>query len=196
MRPEMARRALSLVLILAGSLLAGCGEEGRKPSPGTEAGSAGAPELPNATLFYPDAGGASLRSCPVFVPPQEGKQQALVALLRRYLAGPACPGSVLPFPEGTRLRAAYLVEGNIAVVDLTSHARSGGGTEAETLRVYGLVDTVAFNHPSLTAVQILVEGQEVDSLTGHLSLSRPLPPDTSLLPKDARESWQRVRGGS
>jgi hypothetical protein len=45
------------------------------------------------------------------------------------------------------------------------------------------------------AVQILVDGQEVDSLLGHLDLSKPLPANLSLLPAEAKESWRRIHGG-
>ena len=181
---------LALVLLLA-SCRGGKGKASSDagPSAGADAGE------PNATLFYPSEKGDSLAACPVFIPPQEQKQAALSALLKSYFAGPPCAGSVRAFPEGTGLRAVYLTRPNIAVVDLTARARTGGGTDSEILRIYGLVDTVAFNHPSVDGVQILIDGKEVDSLTGHLDLSRPLPPNSALLPKEALESWRRVRGG-
>jgi hypothetical protein len=93
------------------------------------------------------------------------------------------------------VRAVFLLDDGVAVVDLSSQARTGGGTDAEALRVYGLVDTITYNHPAVEAVQILVDGQEVDSLLGHLDLSRPLPANLSLLPEKAKESWRKIHGG-
>jgi hypothetical protein len=39
---------------------------------------------------------------------------------------------------------------------------------------YGVVNSIILNCPEVSAVQILFGGHEVDTLTGHLDLSRPL----------------------
>lgn len=180
--------ALLLALALA------CRGEKGTPTPQGDAGSGLGFAGPNATLFYAGAEGTGLAACPVIIPAEQGKKQSLEALVDRYLDGPACEGQVNPFPQGTSVRAAYILNGGVAVVDLTSQARSGGGTQAEEIRVYGLVDTIAFNHPDIVAVKILVEGREVDSLLGHLDLSRPLPPNTALLPTEARKVFGSAHG--
>lgn len=188
----MARFLPAILLALTLACKGGKGT----PTQGADAGAGTGPTQPNATLFYPADEGSGLAVCPVFVNPVQGKQQALEALVDRYLDGPACEGQTPAFPQGTAVRAAYLLDGGIAVVDLTSQARSGGGTEAEEARVYGLVDTIAFNHSDILAVRFLVEGREVDSLMGHLDLSRPLPPKVDLMPAEAREAYRRAHGGA
>ena len=40
--------------------------------------------------------------------------------------------------------------------------------------VYSLVNTLTDNLPAISAVQILVDGREVDTLAGHVDLRRPL----------------------
>ena len=42
------------------------------------------------------------------------------------------------------------------------------------LTVYTLVDALTANLPAVTAVQMLVDGKEVETLAGHVDLRRPL----------------------
>ena len=56
-------------------------------------------------------------------------------------------------------------------------AHSGGSLD-ELLSVYAVVDALTVNLPAVTAVQLLVDGREVDTLAGHVDLRRPLPKST------------------
>ena len=49
-----------------------------------------------------------------------------------------------------------------------------GGTSNELLTVYTFVNALTTNLPAVTAVQMLVEGKELDTLSGHIDLRRPL----------------------
>ena len=64
-----------------------------------------------------------------------------------------------------------------AFVDLSPEIVKGhiGGVLPEALTVYALVNAITTNLADVTAVQILVDGAEVDTLTGHLDLRHPLP---------------------
>jgi hypothetical protein len=44
----------------------------------------------------------------------------------------------------------------------------------EFLTVYAIVNAITINMPDITAVQVLVDGREVDTLAGHLDLRHPL----------------------
>jgi hypothetical protein len=183
-------------LLLATTLLlclSACKRAGTEPDGGS-AEEFVAP--PNATLLYPgseDEGGL-LTALPVHLE-KEGEELGDMALLvRRYLAGPTGLDQVQPYPEGAGLKALYMLENGVFVVDLTGPVQMGGGTQMETARVYGLVNTLCWNHPSVGAVQILVEGQEVESLMGHLSLSKPLPPSEEYLAPALRAQWRSNRG--
>lgn len=126
----------------------------------------------------------------VSMPDPGERQQAMEDLVRRYLAGPVGPGQFQPFPDHSSLRALFLLQGGQVVLDLGGPVREGGGSDTETARVYGLVDTLSWNFPEVKAVKILVGGQEVDTLLGHLDLSRPLPPEPRML-----EVSLRPKGG-
>jgi spore germination protein GerM len=101
-----------------------------------------------------------------------GRARVIVEML---LAGPPEP-LLSPFPDGTRLRALYLPDGGDAYVDLSreaTNAHSGGSLE-ELFTVYALVNALTTNIPEIRAVQILIDGREVDTLAGHVDLRHPL----------------------
>lgn len=85
-------------------------------------------------------------------------------------------GKISPIPAGTTVRAVFLARGGEAYVDLGGTIVSGhpGGSLNEALTVYAIVNAVTINLPDVTAVQILIEGKEVDTLAGHLDLRAPL----------------------
>lgn len=190
------KRALALAGGLA--LAAACGPAGERaehaagpgpPGPGGER----PPEAPSGTtiatapvtLLFPAASGEGLaaEAGEIFATADPGARakQVIVALL----AGPRGEGAVRALPEGTALRQVYVLEDGTAWVDLSDDARLGlgGGSAAERLAVFAVVDSVVFNVPEITRVGILVEGRPVETLNGHLDLRRPLPLDRSLLPQ-------------
>ena len=81
-----------------------------------------------------------------------------------------------PFPEGTELRAVYLTPSGDAFVDLNREVtrEHGGGSLDELFTVYALVNALTTNLPEVSAVQILIDGREVDTLAGHIDLRHPL----------------------
>jgi len=93
-------------------------------------------------------------------------------------------GDALPvIPEGTRINALHLDEGGTAYVDFSSELVNNhpGGTCAEELTVYAIADTLAVNYPRVVAVQLLVDGVEIETLAGHLDMRHPILPDFSIV---------------
>ena len=79
-------------------------------------------------------------------------------------------------PDGTTLRAIFVTAQGDAFVDLSREVSIGhpGGSLEELFTVYAIVNALTMNVPDITAVQILVEGREVDTLAGHVDLRHPL----------------------
>jgi len=90
------------------------------------------------------------------------------------------PGSELvsPLPPGIQLRQLYIDGQGIAYVDFGPALRDlhPGGSRAELLAVYSIVDTLAYNFDQVKRVKILIEGSEIETLAGHIDLRRPLKP--------------------
>jgi Sporulation and spore germination len=79
-------------------------------------------------------------------------------------------------PVGTVVRSVFLTSNGQAYVDLGGTIVSGqpGGSLDELLAVYAIVNAVTVNLPDISAVQILVDGKQVDALAGHIDLRYPL----------------------
>ena len=128
-----------------------------------------------ANLFYVSEDGAELmsvvREVPFGATPAEQARQIVEAQVRT----PA-DGNVSAIPNGTKVRAVFLGAHGDAYVDLSTEAAigHGGGTLNEALAVFAIVNAITSNLPDVTAVQILVDGKEVDSLAGHLDLRQPI----------------------
>jgi spore germination protein GerM len=99
------------------------------------------------------------------------------------LAKGSTTGLVSTLPEGTRVLEVFVQARGVAWVDLSPEATSGlpGGSKAEMLTVYSIVNTIVTNFPAVSRVRIVVNDQPVTSLGGHVDLSRPLPPDMTLV---------------
>lgn len=162
----------------------------RLMTPGTEtAARSAAPAEPppgvpriTATLFYGSADGQALVPVRREVALAEGAVPQGREILTTQLQG-APPPYISVIPQGTTLRAFYATERGDAFVDLSSDvsAKHPGGSFTELLTVYAIVNAVTANLPSIQRVQILIDGQEVDTLVGHVDLRRPLQQDLSLV---------------
>jgi spore germination protein GerM len=99
------------------------------------------------------------------------------------LAKGSTTGLVGTLPAGTRVLEVFVQAQGVAYVDLSSEAASGlpGGSKAELLTVYSIVNTIVTNFPAVSRVRIVVEDQPVASFGGHVDVSRPLPPDMTLV---------------
>ncbi len=138
------------------------------------AGSATDDELVAATLFYISDDGMRLvgferRLVQHADPAVQGR-----IILEAQLAEPPAP-LLSPIPAGTELRAFYLSNQD-AFVDLSAEVTLGhsGGSLEELFTVYAIVNAITTNIPAINAVQILVDGKEVDTLVGHVDLQHPL----------------------
>jgi hypothetical protein len=127
------------------------------------------------TVFYGADDGLSLAGLEREVLFEPNASEQAHRILEAQLEPP--PQGHLPVvPPGTRVRAVFVTERNEAFVDLSREitAAHPGGSLAELCTVYSIVNAVTVNLPAITAVQILVEGQEVDTLAGHVDLRQPL----------------------
>ena len=144
---------------------------------GVNAGSDGVSPF-TATMYYVAADGRGLVRREVEVPYGADTLSRARIIVARQLE--TAPRQLLsPFPRGTRLRAVYLADDGILFVDLSGEVTTehSGGSLDELLTVYALVNALTTNVAEVGAVQILVDGREVDTLAGHIDLRQPLTPN-------------------
>ena len=128
-----------------------------------------------ARLFYVSEDGTHLTGVERDVAYGDGSAAQAQEIVKAQL-GPVSAPFVSAVPPGTTLRALYLTAHGDAYVDLSRDVVAGhpGGSLDELLTVYTLVNALTMNLPAVTAVQVLVDGKEVETLAGHVDLRRPL----------------------
>lgn len=142
-----------------------------------------AEDMREVLLFYPRRDGTGLgvehgRIFDLESPSARGK-----IVLERLSEGPKSADLAPALPKGSQVRELWITPSGTAYVDFSAELGRNhpGGTTAETATVYSIVNSLAYNIPEVRRVQILMEGREVDTLSGHLALWLPLAADLSLV---------------
>jgi spore germination protein GerM len=171
------------ILILAAAVFfttRGLPASGRHAGAAPMAAAAPAASVPagrkiKARLFYVAEDGTRLTSLERDVAYGESADEQAREIVAAQIA-PVVEPLVSAIPPGTTLRAVFITKSGEAYVDLSREARVAhpGGTVDELLTVYTIVNALTVNLPAVTAVQLLVDGKEVDTLSGHVDLRHPL----------------------
>jgi hypothetical protein len=148
----------------------------RTPPAAAPAAPAAGPERKiKATLYYVSEDGLSLagaeREIPFGEPIVDQARRIIEAQLRE-----APPPLASAIPAGTTLRGLFISDRGDAFVDLSGDVTTKhlGGALDELFTVYVVVNALTVNLPAITRVQILIDGQEADTLAGHVDLRHPL----------------------
>ena len=122
-------------------------------------------------LYFADQNGDYLISEQREITMQQGLARATV---QELIDGPRTKGLSRTIPDGTKLKDINIEEG-LCTVDLSREFRDNhwGGSSGELLTVYSLVDTLT-QFSTIERVEVLVEGQKIDTLAGHMDLSAPV----------------------
>jgi flagellar basal body-associated protein FliL len=104
--------------------------------------------------------------------------QTLIDLIR----GPE--GNLInAIPENTRLLNVRIDDDGVVWVNFSSHLSSAhpGGSSAEIITVYSIVNTILLNFNEVKSVRILIDGAKVDTLAGHIDCTKPFVADRGLI---------------
>lgn len=136
-----------------------------------------------ATLFFASEDGLRLVPAEREVALAEGLVAQARSIVEAQLAAEPPPPLASTIPKGSTVRGIFISERNEAFVDLDPTIRSAhpGGTLQELMTVYTIVNALLTNLPNLREVQLLIGGQEVDTLAGHVDLRRPLRKNDALI---------------
>jgi Sporulation and spore germination len=136
-----------------------------------------------ATLYFASEDGLRLVPVENEVALAEGVVAQARSIVEAQLAAAAPAPLVSTIPKGAALRGIFVSQRNEAFVDLDPSIRTAhpGGTLQELMTVYTIVNALLTNLPNLQDVQILIGGQEVDTLAGHVDLRRPLRKNEGLI---------------
>ncbi len=130
-----------------------------------------AEEMVEVNLYFSD-------SQAMYLVPEKRKISQIPSLARQavieLIKGPESSELYPTIPGGTKINEVYIAD-DIAYIDLSKEISENhpGGSSAEVMTVYSIVNTLT-EIPPIEGVQILVEGNEMKSLVGHVYISMPL----------------------
>ena len=136
-----------------------------------------AAEKIRVTLFFPFKEDGLLRAEERDVEKPADAAGFARELVREEIAGPKDPTLVAALPDKFSLRNVFLPGNGQIVADFNvdpAWARSAGSDD-ELAVVGAIVDTLLQNLAQTDTVRILVNGNPVETLAGHVDISRPLP---------------------
>jgi germination protein M len=142
----------------------------------------------NVKLYFASSTSTLLQAEDRFVPYHDNLHDQAFEVMKELVKGPS--GELIPtIPEGTIARDLFITKDGVAYADFSAamSANHTGGSLGEMNTVFSIVDTLTLNFPEIKRVQILIEDQAVDTLNGHLDLSRPLRQDLSFVAASQRK---------
>ncbi len=139
---------------------------------GSPAATPGEEGKSSAELFFSSAEGTALVPRRRVLPAAADTLARCRVIIDELKRAPG-EGLVSLLPVEFEVRSLF-VDNSILVVDLQPRIREvQAGVFQELLMWYSLVDSVIMNVKDIGAVQFIVDGQEVDSILGHLDMRGP-----------------------
>ena len=188
------------ILLVAG----GCDPQGEKQTPSSSSSSSSAVSSSGSSAS--SGGSASTVAKPVetkeltvkvYYPNDEGERLVAVsrkvklsdgtdkytAAMKSLMQGTKEKGQSAIIPRQAKLRSVKVKDG-VATVDFSGDILKHfvGGSTGEEMLVGSVVNTLT-EFPEVTSVQILIDGNPVESLAGHMDLTMPIKRMESILPK-------------
>ncbi len=104
------------------------------------------------------------------------------ALLNALICGSSAAG-IRTMPKQTKVISVRIEQNGLLTVNfgpelLRFHP---GGSTAEFITVYSIVNTLAENIKEVRMVQLLIDGNTAETLAGHIDISRPIYPKSDLI---------------
>jgi Sporulation and spore germination len=133
--------------------------------------------LVKAMLFWAsEAGDGSLAPVTVELPLAKDPVLRAKQVLNTLLAGPVDTES-RTLPPDAALLEFYLLTDGTAVADFSEALATSipSGIESEQMAADSILKTLAANVPQVKRLKILIHGQEVETLAGHLDLTGTFP---------------------
>jgi spore germination protein GerM len=136
------------------------------------------------TLYFSDEGEEYLIGEKREIAKQDEVREEAEETIHELIKGPK--GKLLrTLPPRTKILALQVDANGVARVNFNQalHRDHPGGSSAEMMTLYSVVNSLAFNFPEIKKVQILIEGEKSQTIAGHLSLEQPLSSKPDLIKK-------------
>lgn len=146
------------------------------------------PEERQVKLYFANAEASSLLAEMRSLRLGNGLSSDAGVIAEELIKGPSHESLSPTIPPETRLLDAFKLSDTL-VLDFSQQLQANhpGGSAGELTTVYSIVNTMTENLRGVKRVQILIEGEEIETLAGHLDLTQPLAPDTKWMATSPRE---------
>lgn len=137
-------------------------------------------EKKEIALYFSDDEGRYLISEMRDIPKVEGIARAVIEEL---IEGPSVQSGLLPtLPVGTELLDINVRPDGLCIVDFSGElvVNHPGGSLSEEMTVYSVVNTLT-QFPTIRQVQILIEGEKVETIAGHMDVSTTMDRNEELI---------------
>ncbi len=123
-------------------------------------------------VYYPDEQG--LKLCAVQKTVKLSSEDKYTAALKALLDGTKEKGLTTIIPKQAKIKSVK-VQGDTAFVDFDQNLTKKfiGGSTGEEMLVGSIVNTLT-EFSEIKKVQLLVEGKQIESISGHLDLTKPV----------------------
>ena len=123
-------------------------------------------------VYYPDEQGMKLQAVKKTV--KVGSDDKYTAALKALLDGTKEQGLATIVPKQAKIKSVK-VQGDTAFVDFDDNLikKFIGGSTGEEMLVGSIVNTLT-EFSEIKKVQLLVEGKKIESISGHLDLTKPV----------------------
>jgi len=136
------------------------------------------------TLFFSEEEGEYLVGEKREIPKRDKVEEEARETITELIRGPQ--GTFIPtVPPRTKLLTLQIDAQGLARVNFDQALSRGhpGGSSAEMLTLYSIVNSLTHNFPQIKRVQILIEGKAAESIAGHISLKQPVSFNSSIVKK-------------
>lgn len=134
------------------------------------------------SLYFADGQGEHLVPERRSVTAAESLEERIALAVRELLKGPSGL-LVRTIPPSVKLMGVRMEEKGVAWINFSSSFVSAhpGGSTAELMTIYSIVNTVSLNFSEVQKVGILVEGKPLDTLAGHIDCREPFAAEKTVI---------------
>ncbi len=133
-------------------------------------------------LYFSDSEGEFLIGEKRDILKRDDVEEEAEETINELIKGPK--GKLIPtLPHQTKLLDLELGEEGVVKVNFNKALSKDhpGGSSAEMMTLYSVVNSLTLNFHQIKRVQILIEGKAVETIAGHLSLKKPISPNPDLI---------------
>ena len=134
-----------------------------------------------ATLCFGDETGRNLIKEHRIITSGQSPEKKAETLLQELLKGPISRGT-RTLPQQTH-ELGVTFDKAVLTVDFSPELKKNhpGGSAAEILTVYSIVNTLTMNILEVRKVQFLIEGEKIDNIAGHIDCRQPIAPRPDII---------------